>query len=160
VVTAVREATATVLSHDSVAEDRTFKALGFDSLTAVELRNRLDTITGLRLPATIVFDHPTPAVLGRHVHTLLFPEAEPSAGLLDGLDRLESALSALSPDEVASAVGDESGLGKVTGRMRRLRARWEDLHATAAAAPAPLAAAASDDELFALLDRRHGNGNE
>jgi len=163
VVTAVRELTATVLAHGSVAEDRTFKALGFDSLTAVDLRNRLDTITGLRLPATIVFDHPTPAVLGRHVHTLLFPDAEPSAGLLDGLDRLESALSALSPDEVATAVGDEPGLDKVTGRMRRLLARWADLRGTATTTPtttpARPASSASDDELFALLDRRHGNGN-
>lgn len=77
----VRREAARVLGHVSahaIGPDLAFNEIGFDSLTAVELRNRLVNHTGVRLPATLVFDYPTPTALMYHLRTKLCPDAAPA----------------------------------------------------------------------------------
>ncbi|MEU3189029.1 type I polyketide synthase, partial [Streptomyces sp. NPDC006923] len=96
VLDVVRAQVASVLGHatsDTIAADRAFSDLGFDSLTAVELRNRLNTETGLRLPATLVFDYPTASGLADHLITELVGTAEQVA--------VNTPLTAVDDDPIA-----------------------------------------------------------
>ncbi|MFD9240279.1 beta-ketoacyl synthase N-terminal-like domain-containing protein, partial [[Kitasatospora] papulosa] len=98
----VRSEAAGVLGHaatDPVEDHSTFKDLGFDSLTAVELRNRLAAVTGLRLPATLVFDHPSPQALTAHLLSRLTGEDRPAA------TPARASRPALGNDEPIAIVG-------------------------------------------------------
>ncbi|WP_435822427.1 SDR family NAD(P)-dependent oxidoreductase, partial [Micromonospora humida] len=93
---------AAVLGHPTTATigpHRAFTDLGFDSLMAVEFRNRLDDATGLRLPATMVFEHANVDELAGHLDTVLFPAAEPTAGTADD-EQIRQLLHAIPMSEL------------------------------------------------------------
>ncbi|AOS63981.1 type I polyketide synthase [Actinoalloteichus hymeniacidonis] len=105
-VDTVRQEAAAVLGHagaDRVAADQAFSDLGFDSLTSVELRNRLRAATGLTLPATAVFDHPTPAELARHLLSRLGPADGAVAG--SAAQRLADVGTGRADDDAVAVVG-------------------------------------------------------
>ncbi|MFE2679767.1 acyl carrier protein, partial [Streptomyces hygroscopicus] len=94
----VRQHVAAVLVHatpDAIESDRSFRELGFDSLTAVQLRNRLGAITGLELPTTLAFDYPNLTVLAEHLETHMFPQAGGAEQKDPEEDRIREALASV-----------------------------------------------------------------
>ncbi len=112
----VRGHVAVVLGYPPthpVPLDEPFKEQGFDSLTAVELRNRLREATSIPMPPTLVFDHPTPVALAEHLLELAFPEhATPAEQVVADLDRV--AVFAETIDRADPALQD------ITRRLRRI----------------------------------------
>ncbi|WP_189241292.1 beta-ketoacyl reductase, partial [Actinomadura livida] len=142
----VRNTTAAVLAHaspESVDTSRPFSELGFDSLTAVELRNGLADATGHRLPATLVFDYPTPHALARHLRSQLVPSAPQL--VLHQLDTLESTLAAITGEDIAGT--------KITKRLQGLLAKLSRFDSPADEANIlDDLRSATNEELFKLVD--------
>ncbi|GAA1954835.1 type I polyketide synthase [Amycolatopsis minnesotensis] len=132
---------AAVLGHpptDRIDTARGFLEMGFDSLTAVELRNRLSTATGTELPTTVAFYHSTPVALARHLVDEL-GEKDAVAGLAE-LDRLEEVLPALATAQREAIVAK---LDVLAGAWRTSK-------------PADDHVSVSDEELFDLIDDEFG----
>ncbi|MEV4616966.1 SDR family NAD(P)-dependent oxidoreductase [Kitasatospora sp. NPDC049258] len=146
----VRREAAAVLGHQDttgVAADRAFRDLGLSSLTAVELRNRIGAGTGLDLPATLIFDHPTPeAVAGYLLAELpLGDDGSAPLGALESLAALERALA-------GPGAAEELDRGSLLARLRALVDRW-DLGDGLDVEDGFDFDNASDEELFQLVDR-------
>ncbi|WP_328643850.1 SDR family NAD(P)-dependent oxidoreductase [Streptomyces canus] len=137
-------------SGSTLEPDVAFSELGFDSLIAVELRNRLNGITGLKLPSTLVFDYPNPALLAQYLGEQILPEPESvSDQLLKQIDGLEALLAELAPEQ--------DDLTQVRERLRTVLAKHtKSTEAEGEPDIEDTLLSASDDELFDYFDKDLG----
>ncbi|MES4904969.1 MULTISPECIES: type I polyketide synthase [unclassified Streptomyces] len=144
---------ASTLGHDdadAVPPTKPFQELGFDSITAVQLRDRLNAGTGLRLPTTVLFDYPSAEELARHLHGLLGAEAA------SGEQQLMSELDGWDAGHAPDAV-DEAARARIAARLRLLADKWADPARTAGAAGSHHdLETATAEEIFDLITTEFG----
>ncbi|TDB93816.1 SDR family NAD(P)-dependent oxidoreductase, partial [Micromonospora fluostatini] len=155
----VRAHVAGVLALDAgataVDPRRPFREVGFDSLTAVELRNRLNTATGLRLAPSLVFDHPNPQAVAEHLADRLAADGVADAGAtaLTGLDTLAAALGGMKTDDVRRDIVRRR-LEEMLALVGGPRSRPAEDGLVDATVAERLASATDDDELFAFIEEQ------
>ncbi|TDQ00461.1 type I polyketide synthase [Labedaea rhizosphaerae] len=136
-------------SQDGVDADRTFRELGFDSLTAVEMRNRLGRDTGLRLPATVAFDHPTVTKLSEYLYRTLAPASASAEDMLrETLERVHS-VAAKQDDDTRTRL-----VAILRGAVSRLSAGGSGPAGIDKELDLDKVSMASDEEIFALVDNQ------
>ncbi|HEY5285512.1 MAG TPA: type I polyketide synthase [Solirubrobacteraceae bacterium] len=151
---AVREQVARVLGHassDAVEPTGTFKKLGFDSLAAVELRNTLSAISGLQLPATLIFDYPTPIALTEALLGEIDFEQDSDRSVELELDRLEKLL--------AGQQLEDSTRGQAIVRLQTLLRRLNGSNGAAedAASTEQALQTANAEEIYDFIDKQLGS---
>ncbi|NED13520.1 type I polyketide synthase [Streptomyces sp. SID9124] len=160
----VRTHVAAVLGHVSVGvveTDLAFRDMGFDSLAAVELRRRLTAASGCDLPATLIFDYPTPRAVAAFLAERLDSEAgagagDPAAAVLAELDRIEDVLGGF-PVAGGDAEAVSARADAITARLEAIVRRWRDAQGDpASAGEGPDFETVTDEELFDVLDSEFG----
>ncbi|MGW4774832.1 SDR family NAD(P)-dependent oxidoreductase [Nocardia sp. NPDC004278] len=152
----VRTEVAVVLGHNdthSLGLDRNFRDLGIDSLTAVEIRNRINATAGLHLPPTLVFDYPTPSALAAHIESALRTDEREPASTHDPRVTIGEAIEVLEM-ALSGTEWDRDSHTSVENALRELLASWARTHSGELGdTPADDLAAVDEDELFDILDR-------